>query len=118
MGGGPHDRRSTPIVVRPEPVLRGDAPAVARKQARKPVLGHGCRQVVADGALVLKKFGGHHRADRVQTAVLVTGGTAAVPVEASHGLVAARFQWATQHVAIRQAITHPLSIALSATNVG
>ncbi len=65
-----------------------------------PYCGMGVPEVVAYAALVLEELGGHHRADRVAAEVLRSGGATSVPVEAGERVYPARFEFATQHVAV------------------
>ena len=65
VGGRQHHRGGGAVVVRLQPVGRRHAPPVPRHQAGEPELGHRRREIVADPALVLEEFRGHHRADRV-----------------------------------------------------
>ena len=101
VGGGQHHRRRAAVLVGPQPVDRGDAPAVARHEPREVVLRHRRAEVVADRALVLEELGRDDGADRVAAEVLGTGGAAAVPVEAGHRVGAARLELAAEHVAVR-----------------
>ena len=52
--------RCDAIVMCPQPVGRRHAPAVAGHKARKAVLRHRSGQIIADTALVLEEFSGHH----------------------------------------------------------
>ena len=76
--------------------------AVARHQPGKPVLRQGCREVVADRALVLEELGRHDGADGVAAQILRAGRAAAVAVEPRQGIGAARFEFATEDVALAQ----------------
>ena len=94
------------VLVGAKPVGGGHAPAVAGVEAGEAVLGHRGAEVVADGTLVLEELGGHHGADGVAAAVVGTGSTASVPVEAGHGVHAAGLKLLPQDAAI----VHEMSI--------
>jgi len=111
MGGRQHYVGGRAVLVRPQPVHRGHAPAVAGREPREVVLRHGGDQVVADTTLVLEERGRDHRADRVAPAVLRTGTTAPVPVKAGEGVDATRLKLATEHITIG----HRTSIAWQAS---
>ena len=100
MGGRQHYVSGRAVLMRPQPVQRGHAPAVARREPRELVLRHWGDQVVADTTLVLEERGRDHRADRVAPPVLRTGTTAPVTVKAGEGVDAARLKLATEHIAI------------------
>ena len=100
MGGRQHYVGGRAVLVRPQPVHRGHAPAVAGREPREVVLRHRGDQVVADTALVLEERGRDHRADRVAPPVLRTGTTAPVTVKAGEGVDATRLKLATEHITI------------------
>ena len=50
---------------RPAPTFSHDAPAIARSQTWKAIIRHWRDQVIADAALMIKKFRCHHRAHQV-----------------------------------------------------
>ncbi len=108
VGTRQHHGGGAAILMRAQPIQRGDAPSVPGQQAGEPVLGDRSQQVVTDGALVLEEFGGHHRANGVPADVFGPRRAAAVAVEAGERFLAARFQRAAQHVEIG----HVFSIAL------
>ncbi len=113
MGGGQYHRSRPPIAVRPQPIQRGDTPAVTGHQAREPIGRHRRGQVIADRALVFEELGRDHGANGVQADVLRPGRTAAVAVEAGDGVGAARLQRAAQYVAVghgRQSRAASLSV--------
>ena len=95
-----HDVRGRAGLLRPQPVQRGHAPAVAGHQAGERELGPRRLQVVADRALVLEELRRDDRADRVAAEVLRPGRAAAVAVEAGQRIVAAGLQRAAEHVAV------------------
>ena len=107
VGGRQHYVGGRAVLVRPPPVHRGHAPAVAGFEPREVVLRHRSDEVVADTTLVLEERGRDHRADRVAPPVLRTGTTAPVTVKAGEGLDAARLKLATEHITI----SHRTSIA-------
>ena len=111
MGGRQHYVGRRAVLVRPEPVQRGHAPAVAGREPREVVLTHRGDQVIADTALVLEERGRDHRADRVAAPVLRTGTTAPVTVKAGEGVDATRLKLATEHITIG----HRTSIAWQAS---
>jgi hypothetical protein len=111
MGGRQHDERGRAILVRPQPVQRGYAPAVAGHEPREAVLRHRGDQVIADATLVLEERGGNHRADRVATPVLRTGTTAPVTVKTGEGVDTTRLKLATENITIG----HHTSIASQAS---
>ena len=98
MGGRQHYVGGCAVLMRPQPVQRGHAPAVTGREPREVVLRHGCDQVVADMTLVLEEGGRDHRADRVASPILRTGTTAPVTVKAGEGVDATRLKLATEHV--------------------
>jgi hypothetical protein len=100
MGGRQNYVGGRAVLVCPQPVQRGHAPAVAGREAREVVLRHRGDQVVADATLVLEERGCDHRADRVAPAVLWTGTTAPVTVKAGEGVDATRLKLATEHITI------------------
>src|SRR5271156_4284583 len=101
MGGRQHHRGGETIAVGQQPVAGGDAPPVPGYQTGKPELRHGCREIVADHALVLEEFGSHHSANRVQAEIFRPARAATVAVKAGERLAAARFQRTAQYVALR-----------------
>ena len=107
MGGREHDVGGRAIFMRPQPVQRGYAPAVAGREAREVVLRDRGDQVIADTTLVLEERGRDHRADRVAPAILRTCVTATVTVKAGEGVDATRLKLATEHITI----DHRTSIA-------
>jgi len=100
MGGRQHYIGGCAVLVRPQPVQRGHAPAITGREPREVVLRHRGDQVVADTTLVLEERGRDHRADRMAPPVLRTGTTAPVTVKAGEGVDAARLKLATEHIAI------------------
>jgi hypothetical protein len=100
MGGRQHYVGGRAVLVRPKPVQRGDAPAVARPEPREVVVRHRGDQVIADTTLVLEERGRDHGADRVAPQVLRTGTTAPVTVKAGEGVDATRLKLATEHITI------------------
>ena len=110
MGGRQHHVGGRAVLVRPQPVQRGHAPAVAGREPRELVLRHRGDQVIADTTLVLEERGRDHRADRVAPPVLRTGTTAPVTVKAGEGVDATRLKFATQHITVG----HRTSIAWQA----
>lgn len=113
MGGRQHYVSGRAVLMRPQPVHRGHAPAVAGREPREVVLRHGGDQVVADTTLVLEERGRDHRADRVSPRILRTGTTAPVTVKAGEGVDATRLKLATEHITIG----HRTSIAWQAAGV-
>jgi len=111
MGGRQHYVGGRAVLVRSQPVHRGHAPAVARREPREVVLRHRGDQVVADTTLVLEERGRDHRADRVAPPVLRTGTTAPVTVKAGEGVDPTRLKLATEHITIG----HRTSIAWQAS---
>ncbi len=107
VGGRQHYVGGRAVLVRPEPVHCGHAPAVAGREPREVMLGHRGDQVVADTTLVLEERGRDHGADRVAPQVLRTGTTAPVAEEACEGIDATRLKLATEHIAVG----HSTSIA-------
>ena len=106
VGRGQHHRGGGTVAVRLQPVGRGHAPPIPRHQPGEPELGHRRRQVVADPALMLEEFGGHHRADGVTAQVLGAGRAASVPVEAGERIGSTRLKLAAEHITV----THACSI--------
>jgi hypothetical protein len=100
MGGRQHDVGGRAVFVRPQPVRRGHAPAVAGLEPTEAVQRHRAHQVGADSTLVLQKSGRHHRADCVAPSVLRTGATAPVAEKASEWVDATRLQLAIEHITI------------------
>jgi hypothetical protein len=98
MGGCEHYVGGRAVLMRPQPVQRGHAPAVAGREPREVVLRHRGDQVVADMTLVLEERGRNHRAYRVASPVLRTGTTAPVTVKAGEGIDATRLKLATEHI--------------------
>jgi len=100
MGGRQHHVGGRAILVRPQPVHRGHAPAVTGREPGEVVPRHWSDQVVADTTLVLEERGRDHCANRVAPPVLRTGATAPVAVEAGEGVDATRLKLSTQHITI------------------
>jgi hypothetical protein len=100
MGGRQHYVGGRAVFVRPQPVQRGHAPAVARLEAREAVQRHRAHQVVADSTLVLQKSGRHHRADCVAPPILGTRTTAPVTEKAGDWVGATRLKLATEDISI------------------
>jgi hypothetical protein len=98
MGGRQHYVGGHAVLVRPQPVQRGHAPAIAGREPREVVLRHRGDQVIADMTLVLEERGRDHRADRMASPVLRTGTTAPVTVKAGEGIDATRLKLATEHI--------------------
>src|SRR6185312_15873947 len=96
------------VMVCAKPIHGRDTPTVAGHESGKAVFGYRCHQVVADRTLMLKKLCGHDRTNCVRTDIFGTGCAAAVPVEPSERIRAARFERATKHVAIRHRPSIPL----------
>ena len=69
MGGGQDHMGGHAIAMSAQPVSCRHAPTVPRHQSRELELRNRGRQIVADAALVLKEFSGHHGADRVASPV-------------------------------------------------
>jgi len=92
MGRGKHNGSRHPIEMRPQPIRRGNTPPVARNETGESILGHRSGQVVADLTLVVEKFFGDDRADRVTSDVFRACGAIAVPVEAGERVGAAWVQ--------------------------
>ena len=111
MGGRQHHVGGRAVIVRPQPVQSGHAPAVAGREPGEVVLRHRGDQVIADTTLVLEERGRDHRADRVAPPVLRTGTTAPVTVKAGEGVDATRLKLATEHITIG----HRTSIAWQAS---
>ena len=111
MGGRQHYVGGRAVLVRPQPVQRRHAPAVAGGEPREVVLRHRGDQVITDTTLVLEERGRHHRADRVAPQILRIGATAPVTVKAGEGVDATRLKLATEHVTIG----HRSSIAWQAS---
>ena len=111
MGGRQHYVGGRAVLVRPQPVHRGHAPAVTGREPREVVLRHRGDEVVADTTLVLEERGRDHRADRVAPPVLRTGTTAPVAVKAGEGVDPTRLKLATEHITIG----HCTSIAWQAS---
>ena len=88
------------VLMRPQPVQRRHAPAVAGREPREVVLRRRGGQVIADTTLMLEERGCDHRADRVSTPILRTGTTAPVTVKAGERVDATRLKRATEHVEI------------------
>ena len=107
MGGRQHYVGGRAVLVRPQPVHRGHAPAVAGREPREVVPRHRGDQVIADMTLVLEERGRDHRADRVAPPVLRTGTTAPVTVKAGERVDSTRLKLATEHITI----AHRTSIA-------
>ncbi len=55
VGGRQHDKGARAVLVRPQPVRRGYAPALAGREPGEVVLRHGGDQVVANTTLVLEE---------------------------------------------------------------
>jgi len=100
MGRRQHYVGGGAVLVRPPPVQRGHAPAIAGREPREVVLRHRGDQVIADTTLVLEERGRDHGADRVAPQVLRTGTTAPVAEEACEGIGATRLKLATEHITI------------------
>jgi hypothetical protein len=107
ISAGEDDVGRRAVFVRAQPVQCGHAPTVAWLEAREAVLRHRTHQVVADPALVLEERRRHDRAYCVASPILGAATTAPVAIEAGNWLEAARFQPATEYVAIG----HDASIA-------
>jgi hypothetical protein len=107
MSGRQHYVGGRAVLVRPQPVQRGHAPAVAGREPREMVLRHRGDQVIADTSLVLEERGRDHRTDRVAPPVLGTGTTAPVTVKARERVDAARLKLTTERITI----DHRTSIA-------
>ena len=101
MGRREHYVGVCAVLVRPPPVQRGHAPAIAGREPREVVLRHRGDQVIADPTLVLEKRRGDHRTDRVAPAVLRTGTAGPVTVKAGKGVDAARLKLAAEHITVR-----------------
>ena|SRR6266516_1937531 len=101
MRGRKHDVGGRAVLMRPQPVQRGHAPAVAGHEPRKAVVRYRGDQVIADPTLVLEKRRGDHRTDRVAPAVLRTGTAGPVTVKAGKGVDAARLKLAAEHITVR-----------------
>jgi hypothetical protein len=86
------------VRVRSQPVGCGHAPAIAGHEPGESIRRHGRDQVIADPVLVLEKFGGDYRADRVATSVLGPRAAAPVTEEAGDGVGATRPERSAQHV--------------------
>jgi hypothetical protein len=80
VGGGQDDVGGRSVLVSAQPVDGGDAPPGARHEPGKPELRPRRAEVVADATLLLEELRGHHRADRVTSAVFGTGAAAPVAV--------------------------------------
>ena len=117
MSGSQHHRGGAAVAVDSIPVQGGNAPAVAGYKARESVLGYRCRQIIANGALVLQEFRGHYGADGVPSGILRPGRAAAVAVEADERAGAARFQRVAQHVAISRCLLGKFRPILSVNNL-
>ena len=100
VGRGQDDVGGGPVVVGPQPVDGGHTPTVAGYQAREAEFRHRCRQVVADGTLVLEELGCDHRADGVPSDVLGARRATTVTIEAGQRIGAAGFEDATEDVAV------------------
>jgi hypothetical protein len=100
MGRRQHYVGGCAVLVRPPPVQRDHAPAIAGREPREVVLRHRGDRVIADTTLVLEELGRDHSADRVAPQVLRTGTTAPVTVKTGEGVDAARLKFATEHITI------------------
>jgi hypothetical protein len=107
MSRGQDHVGSGAIVMSAQPVSCRDAPAVPRHQPRELELRNRRRQILADAALVLEKFGGHHGADRVASPVLWPGATAPITIEAGDRVGATWLQFTTDHIAITHRGQYP-----------
>jgi len=92
------NRGGCTIRVGSQPVSRGDAPAIAGDEAWKAVLGHRRFQVVPDGGLVVEKFSGHDRADRVAAMVAFVGVARSITKEARERINSAISEFSTENV--------------------
>lgn len=97
IGCGKHHRRRDASLVRLNPPLSNDAPAITGLQPRESVLRHGSDQVIPDAALMIKKLRRHYRADQV--ACLSRPTTAAtVAIKAGERIRAARLKFGAKHI--------------------
>ena len=100
--------RCDAIVMCPQPVGRRHAPAVSGHKARKAILGYRGGQIIADAALVLEEFSGHHCAYGVAAQVFRSAGAASVSVETGERVGATWLKFAAEHISIG----HPSSIGV------
>ena len=94
MGGGEHDVGRGTVVVGPQPVDGGHAPAVAGHQSGESVLRQRSAEVVADAPLVLEERLRHDRADRVAAPIFRAGVAATVAIEPGERVAAAGLEFA------------------------
>src|SRR3954470_20270890 len=85
VGGCENHRCRHSGLVGLEPPQRHHAPAIARHETRKVVLGSRSDEVVADRLLVREELRGYDGADRVAADVLGTTRAAAVAIEPGDG---------------------------------
>jgi hypothetical protein len=100
MGRRQHYVGGRAVLMRPQPVQRGHAPAVAGREPREVILRHRGDQIIADTTLMLEERGRDHSADRVAAPVLRTSTTAPVTVKAGEGVDATLLKLATEHITI------------------
>ena len=97
VGCGQHHRRSDSGVMGLSPTFGNDTPPIAGSETGKAVLRHRCDQVVADVALMIKKFSCQHSAHQMES-VRWTRGAAAVAIEARKRICTARLQLGTEDI--------------------
>jgi hypothetical protein len=109
MRGGEDDERGDARLVGAQPRVRSHAPAVARLESGKAVVGRRGAQIVADALLILEEFLADDGANRVAPEVGRPGAAAAVAVEARERIGAADGKRATEHVALHRPAVLPVS---------
>lgn len=107
VGGRQHHVSGRAVLVRPQPVHRGDAPSVAWNQPGEPVFRPRRAEVVADVTLVIEKLRRHHCADRVTSPVLGTRAAGPIPIEAREGVGPAGLEVSSEDIAIGHRTSMP-----------
>jgi hypothetical protein len=97
VGCGQHHRGSDSGIVSLSPTFGNDTPPIAGSEAGKAVLRHRCDQVVADIALMIKKFSCQYSTHQVES-VRWTRGAAAVAIKARNRICTARLQLGTENI--------------------
>ena len=103
VGGCQDNRSGYPVEMGPQPIPSGDAPSVAGMQPREAVARHRSDEVIADPALVIKEFTGHHCADRVTATIIRTGRAGAIPQPSGQRINAAGLEFGAEDVAFHGA---------------
>lgn len=111
MRGCEHDVGCRTVDMGLEPAGRRHAPPIAGYKPRESILRHWCDQVVAGASLVLEKFGGDDRADRMTPKVLGAGVAAAITKEAGNRVRAAGGERTAEDVDVSGRITHATDLA-------